>query len=150
MRYFLLLFFNLLYLVTNAQKSGRMPAYMAGSFSDDYEISYKIEPAKWVQLPNAVYHIIKVNSIGQFIIAKNDRGNKSDSGLYSRIDFVKLKKMEPYSWAFCLSEYKALSDTAAENGYKADRNNLMKGCNGFPFSRMKRVLKNELKNKSYE
>lgn len=121
----------------NAQSKDSIPFFIKGVYKDDYGSEYHIDNAVWKQLPNSLYNIVKVNKVYNFIIAKNDMGNKTDGGLFTRIDFVQLKNMYPYTWAFCLSEYNAKTDSAAEYGYKANRDNLMKGCNGFPFSRMK-------------
>lgn len=116
-----------------------IPVTMPAIFSDDYGIRYTISDSLWVQHPSSRYHILRWNKEKQYIIAKNDAQNKSDAGLYTRIDYMKFTGMEPYTWGFCLSVYKAVSDSIAEFGpNKTDRTNPRKGCNGFPFSRMKK------------
>ena len=137
LRFFIFIFFVLDGKEMEAQNKDSIPSFIKGVFKDDYGIEYHINEVVWKQLPKSSYHIIKINLYDNFIIAQNDKGNKTDGQLFTRIDFVRLKNMDPFTWAFCLSEYKAISDSAAENGYKANRDNLMKGCNGFPFSRMK-------------
>jgi hypothetical protein len=47
--------------------------------------------------------------------------------------------MEPFRWGFCFTVYDANTDSLAEVTAHADRQNPKKGCNGFPFSRMKRT-----------
>jgi hypothetical protein len=116
-----------------------MPTWAKGNFEDDYGIRYNINDSLWTQLPKTRYHILKSNSEEQYLIARNDDKNPSDGGLYTRIDYVTFNNMEPYLWGFCLSVYNAKSDSLAETSYKADRQNPRKGCNGFPFSRMKKV-----------
>jgi hypothetical protein len=125
------------YKESSAQLVDSLPQFVKGDFTDDYGIKYQINDLRWKQFPNSVYHLIKVNAKDGYLIARNDANNKTDAGLFTRIDFIVLDKMEPFKWAFCLSEYKAVTDSAAENGYKADKLNPRKGCNGFPFSRMK-------------
>jgi len=78
------------------------------------------------------------NSAGQYFIAKNDDANPSDRGLFTRIDIMYFEDMEPWRWGFCLTAYKAASIQEAVDTVPADRSNPLKGCNGFPFTRMKR------------
>jgi len=110
-----------------------------GKFTDDYGIKYTITDSVWTQLPRTKYHIIKWNAKEQYIVAKNDAANLGEGGLYTRIDYMEFNNMEPWKWGFCLSVYDAPTNVIAETTAKADRQNPKKGCNGFPFSRMKRV-----------
>lgn len=122
-------------LVTNGP-----PDKITGTFEDDYGIAYSIMPDRWVQHPNATYVITRWNVEEQYLIAQNGPGNPSDAGLWTRIDWSELEDMEPYEWAFCLSAYDAPSADAAEQTGLADREHPRTGCNGFPFSRMKRTV----------
>ena len=115
------------------------PVYALGSFEDDYLIQYKITDSLWIQLPNTRYHIIKWNPEKKYLIAKNDAKNPGDGNLYTRIDYMTFDNMEPWKWGFCLTAYNAATDAIAEATAAADRANPMKGCGGYPFSRMKRV-----------
>ncbi|WP_435353315.1 hypothetical protein [Emticicia sp. SJ17W-69] len=112
-----------------------------GDFMDDYDIRYSINDSLWTQFPKAKYHVIKWNVEKQYIITKNDANNTSDKNLYTRIDYMTFENMPPYNWGFCLTTYDAQTSDAAEAVEKADRTNPRKGCNGFPFSRMKKVEK---------
>lgn len=115
-----------------------IPVQLPARFTDDYGIRYTVSDTLWMQHPSAKYHILRWNKEQQFIIARNDINNATDQGLYTRIDYIKFSGMEPYTWGFCLSTYNAVSDSLAEFGpNKTDRANPRKGCNGFPFSRMK-------------
>jgi hypothetical protein len=114
-----------------------LPSWVKGNFNDDYGISYSISNSIWLQHPNARYHILKCNYKEQYIIVRNDGNNQSGRELYIRIDYIQLKNMDPWSWGYCYSVYDAKNDSLAENTYKADRQDPRKGCNGFPFSRMK-------------
>ncbi|RZL14797.1 MAG: hypothetical protein EOO89_15575 [Pedobacter sp.] len=115
----------------------RVPEFMKGTFSDDYGIKYTISDTLWIQHPRSKYHIIKWNTKEQYVIARNDVGNGKEGGLYTRIDYMEFSNMEPFKWGFCLTEYKAVDAKTAEAVLIADRVNPKKGCNGFPFSRMK-------------
>lgn len=120
------------------QSLSSIPAEFIGKFKDDYGISYSISNDKWIQHPNAVYHLISYNSRGKYFIAKNDDKNPSEAGLYSRIDIMEFQNMEPFRWGFCLTAYKAKTVEEAIATAAADRNDPKKGCGGYPFSRMKR------------
>ncbi|HTD99273.1 MAG TPA: hypothetical protein VK668_08285 [Mucilaginibacter sp.] len=113
------------------------PAEMMGSFEDDYHIHYKISDTLWLQLPNTRFHIIKWNVSKKYFIARNDNGNPGEGGLYTRIDYMEFSKMGPWKWGYCLTAYSAATDAIAEATAAADRDNPMKGCGGYPFSRMK-------------
>ncbi|TKC10069.1 hypothetical protein FA048_07625 [Pedobacter polaris] len=127
-------------LIANAQNAKqKAPEFALGTFTDDYGISYSINDTLWVQNPKTKYHIIKWNPEKQYLVARNDAGNKADGNKYTRIDYMTFSGMEPYLWGFCLTAYDAETDVIAEKTAAADRQNPKKGCNGYPFSRMKRV-----------
>jgi hypothetical protein len=115
-----------------------LPAVIKGNFMDDYGIRYSISDRLWMQHPNIKYHIIRCNKKEQYIIARNDHQNPSEAGLYTRIDYMSFSNMAPFLWGFCLTVYSAKTDSLAETA-QADRKNPKKGCNGFPFSRMKKM-----------
>jgi hypothetical protein len=116
-----------------------IPSHLLGHFMDDYGIRYTVTDSMWTQHPNAKYHIIKWNTKEQYLIARNDMKNPSEAGLFTRIDYMSFTNMEPFRWGFCLTKYNAASDSLAEAAAAADRQNPRKGCNNYPFSRMKRV-----------
>ncbi len=115
-----------------------IPSFLLGDFIDDYGIRYNITDSVWTQRPSTRYHILKWNTKEKYLIARNDLKNKSEPGVFTRIDYTTFENMEPYKWGFCLSVYNAPTDSLAEFTYKADKQNPRKGCNGFPFSRMKK------------
>ena len=115
-----------------------LPVSMIGNFKDDYGSVYSISKNVWVHDTRIKYHLLLYNKEANYIIAKNDEANPSDGGLYTRIDIMSFENMEPWQWGFCLTAYKAASIEEAINTAAADRTNPRKGCNGFPFSRMKR------------
>ena len=116
-----------------------IPGFVIGNFMDDYGIRYHITDSLWLQRPNIKYHIIRWNVKEQYLIARNDDANPGEKGLYSRIDYMQFNNMEPFLWGFCLTVYNAASDSLAEFTAHANRHNPMKGCNGYPFSRMKKI-----------
>ncbi|RYF18592.1 MAG: hypothetical protein EOO42_15120 [Flavobacteriales bacterium] len=126
--------------IANAQSTKtKTPEFALGTFTDDYGISYTINDTLWVQNPKTKYQIIKWNPEKQYLVAKNDASNKTDGNKYTRIDYMTFTGMAPYLWGFCLTAYDAETDLIAEQTAAADRQNPKKGCNGYPFSRMKKV-----------
>lgn len=117
----------------------KAPKFAKGQFMDDYGIKYEINDSTWVQNGKTKYNILKWNIKEGYLIAQNDRYNKYDAGLFTRIDFIKLDDMNPFLWGFCLSAYKAKDIEEAMNPKNIDVKNPKKGCNGYPFSRMKKV-----------
>ena len=115
-----------------------VPDLLRGSFMDDYQVPHIISDSMWSLGSRDRYHIVGGSDSGRYLIARNGVGNTSDPGKWTRIDWMVLP-MPPYEWAFCLIEYKAESRTQAEANTSADRDHPRTGCNGFPFSRMRRV-----------
>lgn len=125
--------------------SNPLPAWMQGRFADDYGIQYIVSDTMFFMVPSAKYHIIEWNENEQYLLTRNDENNPTEKGLYSRIDYMKFEGMQPYIWGFCLTVYNAPDTATARKLPQANRDNPRKGCNGFPFSRMKRIqfLQNE-------
>ena len=111
-----------------------------GSFVDDYGIKYEIKNDLWIQQPNVKYNIVEWNQEEKYILAKNDKTNPSEKGLYTRIDLTNFENMGDFKWGFCLTKYDATSLKQARDWAAADKVNAKTGCNGFPFSRMKRFI----------
>jgi hypothetical protein len=124
-----------------AGKSARtpIPYWLKGRFADDYGIQYIVSDTMFFMVPSAKYHIIEWNEREQYLLTKNDRDNPTEKGLFTRIDYMKFEGMQPYVWGFCLTVYDAADVEAARKAPQADRDNPKKGCNGFPFSRMKKI-----------
>lgn len=114
-----------------------LPAWMTGSFSDDYNLRYTIDDTLFSMDGIGKYHIVHWNDREQYLIVQNDTSNKSEKGLYSRIDYMQFTNMEPFKWGYCLIKYDAPDPAAARAATPANRSNPKKGCNGYPFSRMK-------------
>ena len=85
------------------------------------------------------FQILKWNPEKQYLVAKNDASNSEDANKYTRIDYMQFEGMAPYFWGFCLTVYDAETDEIAEKTAYVDRKNPKKGCNGYPFSRMKKI-----------
>ena len=115
------------------------PALLLGDFVDDYGIAHRIDTREWRQLPNARYRIVRWDIDGHYLIARNDDDNPADAGRWTRIDWLALPGMPPYEWAFCFSAYAAPTQADAERTAIARRDTPRIGCNGHPFSRMRRA-----------
>lgn len=116
-----------------------LPALLKGTFEDDYGIRYTINDTLWIQHPGAKYHIISCDTSEQYLLVQNDKANKTEGGLFTRIDYMKFPGMDPYRWGFCLTIYNANTLEKAKATIIADRKNPKTGCSGFPFSRMKKL-----------
>lgn len=125
------------HLSANARSSS-ITQLMDGNFVDDYGIGYSITDSLWTQLPNTRYHIIYCDTTAKYIQARNDESNTSEGGLFTRIDYMYFENMEPFNWGFCLTVYAAATFEEAKANTTADRQRAKSGCNGYPFSRMKR------------
>ena len=110
-----------------------------GNFTDDYGIRYSVTDTLWLQRPRTRFHIIKWDVVNQYILARNDNGNPGDGGLYTRIDYMRFNDMEPWRWGYCLTVYNAQTAAAALTAASADKAHPKKGCNGYPFSRMRQA-----------
>jgi hypothetical protein len=77
-----------------------LPAFLKGTFEDDYGITYTINDTLWLQHPGAKYHIIACDTTEQYLLIQNDKANRSGGGLFTRIDYMIFTGMEPYQWAF--------------------------------------------------
>lgn len=114
------------------------PAFMLGDFEDDYGARFTISAQEFFQRSRNHFHIVEWNVRDQYFIAHNDSLNTSDANKWTRIDWLPLTGMEPFGWAFCFSAYKAVTRAEAAATAVAKRDTPKTGCNGFPFSRMKR------------
>ncbi len=118
---------------------GAPPAELLGTFEDDYGSVHRVSASAWRHGTHSTYEVLSWHSEAQYFIARNATSNRSGGGLYTRIDWMRLDGMAPYTLAFCLSAYEAVSVAAAESVRVANRSTPRTGCNGFPFSRLKRV-----------
>jgi hypothetical protein len=112
----------------NTSITDSIPKQVLGNFIDDYGIRYTVTDTLWTQHSGINYHIIKWNIANQYIIARNDKANPSEAGLYTRIDYMSFQNMAPFHWGFCLTVYNAATETEAEIKAQADRQNPKKGC----------------------
>ena len=117
---------------------GNGPVELLGDFADDYGGRHHITRDVWQHGRDARYLVVTWRPDSQYLIAQNAPDNPSEANRWTRIDWVMLPDTAPYTWAFCLTAYDAPTRAAAEATAAADRANPRMGCNGFPFSRMKR------------
>jgi hypothetical protein len=113
------------------------PEIVLGAFEDDYGNRFTITPDAWVMGGSARYSVMRWDRVGRFVVLRNDASNLTGAGLWTRIDWAELDDMDPWTWAFCMSAYDALTPEAAVAATSADRGALRTGCHGFPFSRMR-------------
>ena len=118
--------------------TGTPPVELLGAFRDDYGSSYRISVDTWTQLPRMTFHVVEWHMREQYLLAWNDSSNTGAPGKWTRIDWVLLPGMTPYEWGFCLSAYEAPTRAAADSSHAANRSAPKTGCNGFPFTRMRR------------
>ncbi len=129
--------------VLNDVPQGKPPLLLLGEFEDDYGIHYSISKKEWHQQPGSRYRIVRWRTDAQYLIAQNDTANPGDAGLWTRIDWIQLSGMPPYEWAFCMSAYAAPTAAEAERANIAQQQNPRTGCNGHPFSRMRKGKKGD-------
>ena len=115
-----------------------VPPELLGEFKDDYGNSFRVSDSLFEQLPSTRYQVVDWNLAEQYLIARNDDRNSSDPGLWTRIDWMRFTGMSPYTWGFCLTAYRAPTADAARATEAANRSTPRTGCNGHPFSRMRR------------
>ncbi len=125
--------------VPTAPEVGTPPAELLGTFEDDYGSTHRVSASAWRHGTHSAYVVQTWHSDSQYFIARNATGNRSAGGLYTRIDWMPLRDMAPYTMAFCLSAYEATTAAEARASRVANRSTPMTGCNGFPFSRLKRM-----------
>lgn len=122
-----------------APSTPAVPASLQGEFVDDYANRYTIGAREWLQLPASRHHVVRMDAAGQYLIARNDSSNGTAPGKWMRIDWVALEGMPPYEWGFCYSAWQAPTKAAADSVRVARRETPRTGCNGHPFTRMRRV-----------
>ncbi len=132
---------TLFVLLGGCASRGGPPGLVIGEFEDDYGGRFTITASEWFQHPSNRYQVIKWNPEGQYVIARNAAANPSAAAQWARIDWLTLSGMPPYEWAFCFGAFAAPSAAAAEATQIARRDTPRTGCNGFPFSRMRRIEK---------
>ncbi len=115
----------------------KLPRYLKGVFKDDYKGSYEISNDFWKHDAQNQYKILIVDKVQQYIIVEKLNADPTKGGIYTRIDYMKFKKMKPYKWGFCYTAYDVESEEEAQNVRPPDRSKPKTACNGYPFSRMK-------------
>src|ERR1700704_1108670 len=97
-----------------------VPQELLGEFIDDYGDRFMVSATEWVQHPDsgykntARYHVVRWNAAAQYLVAENDSAHPTARDRWTRIDWLPLAGMAPYTWGFCLSAYDAPTEAAAE------------------------------------
>lgn len=120
--------------------TGSAPAILLGEFTDDYRGRFSISDTLWFQRPRNRFRIAEWHADEQFLIAQNAPDDPTAPNRWTRIDWTLLENMAPFAWGFCLTAYRAPSRAAARATPAANRVEPKTGCNGFPFTRMQRVV----------
>ena len=115
------------------------PPLVVGAFQDDYGERHLVSANEWVQQPASRYHIVRWVPERHYLIARNDSANRTAPGRWTRIDWLTLAGMSPYEWGFCFTAYDAPSAAAAESVTVARPETPRTGCNGYPYTRMRRI-----------
>lgn len=119
--------------------AAQAPADFLGAWTDDYGSTHEVSDSLWVQHGTQRYEIVRWDSAGAFAIARNAASNKSDGGRFTRIDWLRLEGMAPYTWAFCLTTWDAPTADSALRTPPARRGSPRTGCGGFPFTRLRKA-----------
>ena len=123
-----------------ARSDAGAPALLTGEFRDDYRGRFTISDSVWFQQPRNRFRIVEWHVAEQYLIAQNAPDDPTAPGRWTRIDWVELDGMPPFRWGFCLTEYQAPSRDAARATPPASRSTPKTGCNGYPFTRMRREV----------
>jgi hypothetical protein len=115
------------------------PALVRGDFTDDYRGQFSISDSIWFQRPRNRFRVVEWHQDEMYLIAQNAPDDPTAPGLWTRIDWLSLDNMNPFTWGFCLTAFNAPSRDAARATPPAARNTPRTGCNGFPFTRMQRI-----------
>lgn len=109
----------------------------AGRFADDYGSRHQISDSAWVHDDTYCYIVVRWDTAGRFLVARNAASNPSDGGKFTRIDWMPLEGMPPWRWAFCLAIWDAPTADSAARVTIARREAPRSGCGGHPFTRLK-------------
>lgn len=123
--------------------AGVSRALVIGEFTDDYSGRFSVSDTLWFQRPRNRFRIVEWHENERFLIAQNAADDPTAPNLWTRIDWTTLDEMPPFTWGFCLTAYRAVSRDAARHTPAANRATPRTGCNGFPFTRMQRVIRAE-------
>lgn len=115
-----------------------VPGFLLGDFVDDYGGSYTISEARWEHGTSSRYEIVEWSVEGQWLIARNHSSNPGEAGLWTRVDWLELDAASAFGWAYCYAVYDASTESEARSAPPSARETPRTGCNGFPFSRMRR------------
>ncbi len=121
-----------------AQPAARPPAFMLGSFVDDYDVRYRVTPDLFLHGMRTRYEIAEWHVDERYFIARQ-RADSTGRSPWVRVDWMEFTGMPPYTWGYCFTKYDATSAASARAAAPARRDTPRTGCGGFPFSRMRRV-----------
>lgn len=112
------------------------PSVLIGAFTDDYGGRHRISDTLWQEGERQRYRIVAWNVAERWFVARNAETNPRDGGQWSRVDWVQLDGMPPYTWGYCHVVWNASTRAEAESAPPAGRATPRTGCNRSPFTRM--------------
>lgn len=117
-----------------------------GTFEDDYGLRYTVEAGAWRQQPGGSYAVVRWDGRTRTALLRRTDGPLA--GTFTRVDWLALPPGSdgtraadggpPFAWAFCYAAYDVPTAAQAQQAPAADRSRPRTGCNGHPFSRMRR------------
>ena len=116
-----------------------IPDFITGDFEDDYGITYSISDSVFEMGDHTKIYILDWDLEEQFFVGQNDSSNIYDPLLYSRIDWMKFEQTGEFEWGFCMSAYNETTFDSTKSVESVNREAPKTGCNGYPFSRMRRI-----------
>ncbi len=111
------------------------PLEIQGRWFDDYGTAHEINQDAW-QMGNSRFLVSSWDNDADYLIAQNDSINAYFPGLWSRFDWT----MSGSTLYYCQIAYDAADASAAEAANGADFTDLIAGCNGFAWSRLRPQL----------
>jgi hypothetical protein len=98
-----------------------MDALLLGSFEDDHRHRFEIGPQSWSQEPGARLVVVEWLNRERSILARTRSDDRaSDGELWTRIDWVRLDDIAPWTCRFCLVIWDAPTRGAALAARLAD------------------------------
>lgn len=120
-----------------ASPSSTPPAALLGDFIDDYNTRYGITADRFRE-GRTTYRIVEWHPAAQFLLAQQTDSTGATVARWSRFDWVMLPDQGAYRWGYCHSAWRAPSLDSARHTLVVNRDNPRRGCNGNPFTRMRR------------
>jgi hypothetical protein len=120
-----------------ASPSATPPAEILGDFIDDYNTRYRITTDRFLE-GRTTYRIVEWQPTAKYLLAQHTDSTGANAARWSRFDWVLLPDQGMYRWGYCHSAWRAPSLDSARHTLVVNRDDPRRGCNGHPFTRMRR------------